>query len=256
MLPIVTDRVAWSVCLSVGRSVCHNREPYKNGWTDRDAVWAVGSYGLTESCIRWGSDPRWHEAILRGKGRPAVKYSDSVPWAVQKWLNRSGCRLGFGFGWAQESMYWVGCTLAQPSEYKWTVHVLRRCGLLSNYFDHLFYCPAAMPKTISATTAMLGCRNHSPFAPVRPKHAMYSRLFEAKASWISKMNIIEYRRILYLCLWLAEICTVVSIHATFQPAVAAAIALSVRCVIVAHKLHITSYNNHNEYDMIIIRPNM
>jgi len=31
----------------------------------------------------------------------------------------------------------VGCTLATPGEYHWTVHVRRRCGLLSNYSDHL-----------------------------------------------------------------------------------------------------------------------
>jgi len=37
MRPIVTDRVAWSV----GLSVCHDREHRKNGWTDRDAVWYV-----------------------------------------------------------------------------------------------------------------------------------------------------------------------------------------------------------------------
>ena len=29
-------------------------------------------------------------------------------------------------------------TFAQPGEYDLTVHVRRRCGLLSNYFDHLF----------------------------------------------------------------------------------------------------------------------
>jgi len=29
------------------------------------------------------------------------------------------------------------CTLAPPGEYDWTVHVRRRCGLMSNYFDHL-----------------------------------------------------------------------------------------------------------------------
>jgi len=34
-----TDRVAWSVC----RSVCHDREPCKTCWTDRDAVWVVDS---------------------------------------------------------------------------------------------------------------------------------------------------------------------------------------------------------------------
>jgi len=30
------------------------------------------------------------------------------------------------------------CTLAPPGEYNWTVHGRRRCGLMSNYFDHLF----------------------------------------------------------------------------------------------------------------------
>jgi len=39
MRPIVTDQVAWSVC----RSVCHSREPCKDGWTDRDTVWVVDS---------------------------------------------------------------------------------------------------------------------------------------------------------------------------------------------------------------------
>ena len=33
--PILTDRVAWSV----GLSVCHTSEPCKNACTDRAAVW-------------------------------------------------------------------------------------------------------------------------------------------------------------------------------------------------------------------------
>ena len=38
---------------------------------------------------------------------------------------------------------WVGpgkheCTLAQLGEYDWTVYLQRRCGLMSNYFEHLF----------------------------------------------------------------------------------------------------------------------
>jgi len=37
----------------------------------------------------------------------------------------------------------VGCTLAPPGEYHWIVHVRRRCGLLSNYFDHLLLLTAA-----------------------------------------------------------------------------------------------------------------
>jgi len=48
MQPIVTDRVAWSVC--------HSREPFKNGWTDRDAIWhglrwAKGSMCQMGGCI-------------------------------------------------------------------------------------------------------------------------------------------------------------------------------------------------------------
>ena len=31
----------------------------------------------------------------------------------------------------------MACTLAPPGEYDWTVRVRRRCGLMSNYFDHL-----------------------------------------------------------------------------------------------------------------------
>jgi len=84
MRPIVTDRVALSVC----RSVCHSSEPCKNRWTDRDAVWDL-SGGPKETCIRW-------------------------------------C-----------------CTLAPPGEYHWTVHVRRRCGLLSNY-THYLYCAVVL----------------------------------------------------------------------------------------------------------------
>jgi len=39
----VIGGVEWSVRLSVGQSVCNDREPCGNGWTDRDAVWDVDS---------------------------------------------------------------------------------------------------------------------------------------------------------------------------------------------------------------------
>jgi len=50
MQPIVTDGVAWSV----GLSVCHNREPCKNGRTARDAVWDVDSGEPNKPRVRWG----------------------------------------------------------------------------------------------------------------------------------------------------------------------------------------------------------
>jgi len=43
---IVTDRVAWSVGLSVALSPS---EPYKNGWSDGDAVCVDDSGGLRET---------------------------------------------------------------------------------------------------------------------------------------------------------------------------------------------------------------
>ena len=55
--PILTDRVAWSVGLSVGLSVCHTSEPCKDGCTDRAAVWVEDLGGSGEPCIRWGPDP-------------------------------------------------------------------------------------------------------------------------------------------------------------------------------------------------------
>jgi len=32
---------------------------------------------------------------------------------------------------------YIGRALAPPDECDWTVHVRRRCGLMSNYFNHL-----------------------------------------------------------------------------------------------------------------------
>jgi len=43
-----------------------------------------------------------------GKGRPIVKYRDTLQSSVQKWLNQSRCRLGCGLGWAQGIMCKIG----------------------------------------------------------------------------------------------------------------------------------------------------
>jgi len=48
----------------------------------------------------------------REKGWPSVKYRNSLPWVVQKRLNRSRCRLGCGLRWPvgpTEHVRW-GCT--------------------------------------------------------------------------------------------------------------------------------------------------
>jgi len=56
MRSIVTDQLAWSVWLLVGLSVTNSREPCKNGWTDRDTVWIVGSGGPRNRVLDGGSE--------------------------------------------------------------------------------------------------------------------------------------------------------------------------------------------------------
>jgi len=73
------DWVAWSsVCLSIGLTVTVV-SPAKNGWTDRDSVWVVGSGGSKEACIRWGctlAQPGKYDWIVRVRRRYGLMSND------------------------------------------------------------------------------------------------------------------------------------------------------------------------------------
>jgi len=62
-----------------------------------------------EAWIRRGSRFPTRREIMRGKGRPIVKYKDSMPWGVQKRLNRS-----FGM--------WTLVSVSKESCIRWSVH--------------------------------------------------------------------------------------------------------------------------------------
>ena len=122
----------WDLPIAVGLS---RSWALQNGWTDRDAVWNATRAGRMEPCIRWGSRSthvKW--TILRAKGvcpehaRTCPRQSIKAPRRGAEPVRR-GCRLG--------CTRWR-CTLAQRGEYDWIVRVRRLCGLMSNYFDHLF----------------------------------------------------------------------------------------------------------------------
>jgi len=51
------------VCWSVSHTVCHTREPCKNGRSDQDSVWVEDSGGPREPCVTWGVQ------IPHGKGQ-------------------------------------------------------------------------------------------------------------------------------------------------------------------------------------------
>jgi len=126
--PIVKyrDTLPWAVQEQLNQLRC--RLGYWLGWAK-------------EACIRWGPDPSSEGTIHKGKYMPGMP-NDTLPWAVQKWLNRSICRLGYGLrlAWREHKrnrirqlkpMYPHGRTHLH------TVRLQQRCGLMSNYFDHL-----------------------------------------------------------------------------------------------------------------------
>jgi len=80
---IATDGVAWSVCMVVCLSAGHVREPWKNGWTDRDADWRVSSGGYMEPSIRWSHHFARDWAIF-WVVRPTEKHWESLLRYEQK----------------------------------------------------------------------------------------------------------------------------------------------------------------------------
>ena len=125
------------------RSVCHHREPCKNGWTDRDAARVVDSGGPKEPWIRWDADPPCKGTILRGKWVATVKYRVSLPWCVQKRLNRLICCL-YRLRWAQGSAYYL-VHIRATGQYDWTVHVRRWCSLFVKLLWTLVIITAITP---------------------------------------------------------------------------------------------------------------
>ena len=55
-----------------------------------------------------GPHPPVEGPILRGNGRPIVKYRDTLHSSVQKRLNRSRCHLGCGLEWAKGMTCYMG----------------------------------------------------------------------------------------------------------------------------------------------------
>jgi len=137
----VQEWLNWSrCCLGCGLWVCHSSEPCKNGSTDGDAFGRT-PVGPVNHVLDGGQHPPWEEAILRGKGRPIVKYRVTLPWAVQKRLNRSRLldavwvvKSGGPEGSKVQSYSPGGANVPSWEGTTWQIWFY---GLVSTDFDHL-----------------------------------------------------------------------------------------------------------------------
>ena len=104
MWPILTDRVAWAVGLSVTRSVCRSVTLVNPAKTAAPIELPFGLrtwVGLGNHVLDGGPDPPMERGKFLGEnGRPIVKYRDTLRSSVQRRLNRYGCHLDCGLGWA------------------------------------------------------------------------------------------------------------------------------------------------------------
>ena len=107
-----------------------------------------------------------------------VKCRHFLPWAVQKWLNRSICCLGCGLEWAE------GCTssIIFARWRQWALvegHVAVTCRITSmrfmaNYFDHLLsldtptYAVAQIAKRFEPSTVLWAFFTMQPSSYGRP----------------------------------------------------------------------------------------
>ena len=96
MRPTVTNRVAWSVGLSVSLSVTLV-SPAKTAPLIKMLFGLRTRVGPRNHVLDGGPDPLMGMDNFEGEVRPIVKYRETLRSSVQEQLNRSRCRLGYGW---------------------------------------------------------------------------------------------------------------------------------------------------------------
>jgi len=129
MGPIVTDRVAWFV----GLSVCLLQQWYLQKRLNRSRCRLAWGFVLTkEPSIRWGSRSPMRRGNLKGESGLLQSIATfCCELCKNGWTDRDAV-WDLDSGGPKEACNRWGCTLAPPGEYQWTVHMRRRCGL--SYF--------------------------------------------------------------------------------------------------------------------------
>ena len=142
----------------VCRSVCYTGDPAKTFEPIKMPFGLRTLVGPGNHVSERGPDlPTKRGNCFGGKGRHIVKYRDTLRSSVQKWLNRSRCRLGSGLRLAQRIMCSMGstgskgrchgsnCCLSIYGVYNgatWQIWLNHTCAAAmrpyANYSDNLF----------------------------------------------------------------------------------------------------------------------
>ena len=123
---MVCQSVGWLVCRSVCLSVCHDLEPCKNSLTNRGAVCGMDFGGRKELCIRWGS--RYPCVKLQFWGQNGAGSGHAWTCLTVDILKSAQQGSSTGTVLMPIGMHLMGCTLAPPVEYDWTVRMWRAGG--------------------------------------------------------------------------------------------------------------------------------
>jgi len=92
-------------------------------------MWAQGTM-----CWMGFRSPMWRGNFKGERRRPIMKYSYTLLWAVQKWLNLSRCHLECILGWALGSTYYMGIKIPM---HKGAIFRVKRVSP-----RHAWTCPA------------------------------------------------------------------------------------------------------------------
>jgi len=70
-------------------------DPYRNGWTDWVAVWAMSGLGPTNSVFHGGDDPRRRRTVLGGNvpDKCSTPMNCELEWSIQRRAHDRGRRL-------------------------------------------------------------------------------------------------------------------------------------------------------------------
>jgi len=83
-----------------------------------------GSDGPKKSCTRWGPDPHGKRKFWGEKGGPLQSIVTLCLDLCKNRLNQSRCCLGYGLGWAQGSMCYMGVHIVAT----WRIWLNRPCA--------------------------------------------------------------------------------------------------------------------------------